>query len=66
MASLEFGLVGFARLLVDSIESSNLIYGKIGPYFYTIGLNYKSCNVVYIVIKLQFAIKNLVYVKSIC
>ena len=79
MASLEFGQVGSARLLVDlrrqtlfhNARLQNYIlyfyvHRKIGSKIYTIRLNYKPCNVVYIVIKLQFAIKNFVYVKSIC
>ena len=79
MASLELGQVGSAGLLVDLSRQTLFhnarlqnyilyfyVHRKIGSKIYTIRLNYKPCNVVYIVIKLQFAIKNLVYVKSIC
>ena len=70
MASLEFGQVGSARLLVDLSRQTLFhnarlqnycfyVHKKIGSKIYTILLNYKPCNVVCIVIKLQFAIKKI-------
>ena len=66
-------LSGVPHLHVISLLSQTLFHNARQNYYlyvpksskiYAIVLNYKSCNGICIVIKLQFAIQNLVYVKS--